>query len=109
MFFPALQAWITRGRRVLSWPRWAEKEPLRGVQQAMVSLFNELSRCGFQILAFPCNQFGAQEPGTNAEIAQFAKKQVVMLETNDWLLVAVVYTSSAHNIPPFYARNIPPC
>jgi glutathione peroxidase len=47
----------------------------------MVSLFSELSRCGFQILAFPCNQFGAQEPGTNAEIAQFAKKQVVMLKT----------------------------
>ncbi|XP_033095254.1 glutathione peroxidase 7-like isoform X2 [Anneissia japonica] len=25
------------------------------------------------ILAFPCNQFGAQEPGTNAEIVKFAK------------------------------------
>jgi glutathione peroxidase len=24
------------------------------------------------VLAFPCNQFGAQEPGTNAEIAEFA-------------------------------------
>ncbi|PWZ44054.1 putative phospholipid hydroperoxide glutathione peroxidase 6, mitochondrial [Zea mays] len=27
---------------------------------------------GFEILAFPCNQFGGQEPGTNEEIAQFA-------------------------------------
>lgn len=26
-----------------------------------------------EILAFPCNNFGAQEPGTNAEIVQFAK------------------------------------
>lgn len=26
---------------------------------------------GFEILAFPCNQFGAQEPGTNEEIADF--------------------------------------
>ncbi|AQK45733.1 Glutathione peroxidase [Zea mays] len=26
----------------------------------------------FEILAFPCNQFGGQEPGTNEEIAQFA-------------------------------------
>ncbi|MBD2691338.1 glutathione peroxidase [Anabaena catenula] len=26
---------------------------------------------GLEILGFPCNDFGAQEPGTNAEIAQF--------------------------------------
>ena len=27
---------------------------------------------GFSVLAFPCNQFGAQEPGTDAEIRAFA-------------------------------------
>ena len=26
---------------------------------------------GFTVLGFPCNQFGGQEPGTNAEIQQF--------------------------------------
>ena len=26
---------------------------------------------GFEVLAFPCNQFGAQEPGDAAEIAKF--------------------------------------
>lgn len=26
---------------------------------------------GFSVLAFPCNQFGHQEPGSNAEIAEF--------------------------------------
>lgn len=26
---------------------------------------------GFTVLAFPCNDFGAQEPGTNAEIKEF--------------------------------------
>ena len=26
-----------------------------------------------KVLGFPCNQFGAQEPGTNAEILEFAK------------------------------------
>ena len=26
---------------------------------------------GLEVLAFPCNDYGAQEPGTNAEIAQF--------------------------------------
>ena len=28
---------------------------------------------GFAVLAFPCNQFGAQEPGDVAEIANFCK------------------------------------
>ena len=27
------------------------------------------------MLAFPCNQFGAQEPGTNAEILEFARSK----------------------------------
>lgn len=27
------------------------------------------------MLAFPCNQFGAQEPGTNAEILEFATSE----------------------------------
>jgi len=29
---------------------------------------------GLQILAFPCNQFGKQEPGSNAEIIEYTKK-----------------------------------
>ena len=26
---------------------------------------------GFSVLAFPCNQFGKQEPGSNSEIQEF--------------------------------------
>jgi glutathione peroxidase len=29
---------------------------------------------GFSVLAFPCNQFGAQEPGSEAEICDFAAR-----------------------------------
>ena len=29
----------------------------------------------FTVLAFPCNQFGAQEPGTNEEIYKFATEK----------------------------------
>jgi glutathione peroxidase len=29
---------------------------------------------GFEVLGFPCNQFGAQEPGQNAEIGAFCEK-----------------------------------
>ena len=30
---------------------------------------------GFNVLGFPCNQFGAQEPGSNAEILEFARSK----------------------------------
>jgi glutathione peroxidase-family protein len=32
---------------------------------------------GLEILAFPCNNFGSQEPGTNEEILAFTKSQGV--------------------------------
>ena len=34
-------------------------------------LHEEFRDRGFAVLGFPCNQFGAQEPGSNAQIAQF--------------------------------------
>lgn len=34
-------------------------------------IYKEFSSKGFEILAFPCNDFGSQEPGTNEEIALF--------------------------------------
>jgi glutathione peroxidase len=36
-------------------------------------LYKEYKDRGVAILGFPCNQFGAQEPGTEAEIAQFCE------------------------------------
>uniref|UniRef100_J3MBX2 Glutathione peroxidase n=1 Tax=Oryza brachyantha TaxID=4533 RepID=J3MBX2_ORYBR len=35
-------------------------------------LYEKYKAQGFEILAFPCNQFGAQEPGSNPQIKQFA-------------------------------------
>lgn len=37
----------------------------------LVELYKLLSPRGFEILAFPCNQFKSQEPGTSAEIRKF--------------------------------------
>ncbi len=34
-------------------------------------LQGELAGSGFTVVGFPCNQFGAQEPGTDAEIRDF--------------------------------------
>ncbi|WGS22258.1 MULTISPECIES: glutathione peroxidase [unclassified Bradyrhizobium] len=41
----------------------------KGLQE----LHADLSPRGFAVLGFPCNQFGAQEPGTAAQIAEFCK------------------------------------
>ncbi|GAB4143698.1 MAG: glutathione peroxidase [Ignavibacteriales bacterium] len=35
------------------------------------SLYEKYKSKGFEILAFPCNDFGGQEPGTNKEIQEF--------------------------------------
>lgn len=35
------------------------------------NLYEKYKSKGFEILAFPCNDFGGQEPGTNKEIREF--------------------------------------
>jgi len=44
-------------------PQYAELE----------SLFKQYANQGLVIVAFPCNQFGHQEPGTNTEIMEFCQ------------------------------------
>ncbi|MGV3466996.1 MAG: glutathione peroxidase [Heyndrickxia sp.] len=34
-------------------------------------LYRKYKDNGFEILGFPCNQFGSQDPGTNEEISEF--------------------------------------
>ena len=46
----------------------------------MVSLHGKYAAQGFQIFAFPCNQFGKQEPGSPAEIAKFAADRGVKFQ-----------------------------
>ena len=36
-------------------------------------LYQQYKDRGFEVIAFPCNQFGAQEPGSAEDIAQFCK------------------------------------
>ena len=38
----------------------------------MRTLQEKYANQGFSVLAFPCNQFGAQEPGSNDEVFAFA-------------------------------------
>lgn len=38
----------------------------------LTDIYEKYKTQGFEILAFPCNQFGGQEPGSNDDIKQFA-------------------------------------
>jgi len=38
------------------------------------TLYEKLHSAGLTVLGFPCNQFGAQEPGTEAQIGAFCQK-----------------------------------
>ena len=41
--------------------------------KGLETLYTKYHKKGLDVLGFPCNQFGAQEPGTEDEIAQFCE------------------------------------
>jgi len=41
--------------------------------EGLEKLYKKYNQQGFEIVAFPCNQFGAQEPGNIEEIKEFCK------------------------------------
>ena len=43
--------------------------------EALQDLHNKYNADGLEILGFPCNQFGAQEPGSNEEIQFFCTEK----------------------------------
>ena len=51
----------------------ASKCGLTPQYEGLEKLYNTYKDKGFTVLAFPCNQFGGQEPGTEEEIVHFCK------------------------------------
>jgi len=49
----------------------ASKCGLTPQYEGLEDLYRDISGDGLEILGFPCNQFGGQEPGTDAEIQDF--------------------------------------
>jgi len=41
--------------------------------KGLEALYEKMHARGLEVLGFPCNQFGAQEPGSEGEIAQFCE------------------------------------
>ena len=65
--------------------------------EGLQDLHNKYKENGFEVLGFPCNQFGAQEPGTNEEIQFFCtEKYDVSFNLFDQIDV------SGDNVAPIY-------
>ncbi|MEM9450451.1 MAG: glutathione peroxidase [Cyanobacteria bacterium P01_E01_bin.6] len=63
----------TLGNKVVLFVNVASKCGLTPQYKGLVDLHNEFGDRGLVIIGVPCNQFGAQEPGTPDEIKSFAK------------------------------------
>jgi glutathione peroxidase len=61
------------------------------------ALYRQYKDRGVAVLGFPCNQFGSQEPGTDAEIAQFCELNFGV----SFPLFAKVDVNGAHAHPLF--------
>jgi len=66
-------------------------------------MYEKYKNQGFVILGFPCNQFGNQEPGTNAEIKEFAGQF-----STTWPLFAKISVngSDAHPVYKFLKSQL---
>jgi glutathione peroxidase len=53
----------------------ASKCGLTAQYKALESVYEQYQDKGFTILAFPCNQFNGQEPGSNEQIKQFCSSK----------------------------------
>lgn len=49
----------------------ASKCGFTGQYKELQKIYDEYKGRGFEVLGFPCNDFGGQEPGTNEEIKEF--------------------------------------
>jgi glutathione peroxidase len=64
---------IFRGKKVLV-VNTASECMLTPQYEKLQELYEEYGGEDFEIVAFPCNDFGKQEPGTNTDIKEFCKQ-----------------------------------
>ncbi|KAL4716797.1 hypothetical protein ACJJTC_001953 [Scirpophaga incertulas] len=67
-------------------------------------LHDKYAKLGLRILAFPCNQFGGQEPGTSTDIMKFTKHKGVMFDVFSKINVNGEY---AHPLFEFLKSALP--
>ena len=62
-------------RKVVLIVNTASKCGLTPQYEALEAIYDKYRKKGFVVLAFPCNDFGNQEPGTEKEIEKFCKAE----------------------------------
>ncbi len=62
-----------KGKKILV-VNTASQSGLVSQYEQLQALYEEFGKSNFVVVAFPSNDFQEQEPGTNAEIAEFCKK-----------------------------------
>ena len=71
--------------------------------KGLEELHEALSPRGFSVLGFPCNQFGAQEPGDATQIAQFCEREYAV--TFPMFAKIDVNGASAHPLYDYLKRE----
>ncbi|CAE7875379.1 GPXMC1 [Symbiodinium sp. KB8] len=69
---PTKVADLVEGKKAVLVVNVASKCGFTGQYKGLQEMYEKFKEDGLEILAFPCNQFGKQEPGSNAEIQEFA-------------------------------------
>lgn len=67
---------------------------------------DEYGSAGFKVLAFPCNQFASQEPGTHDEILAFVD-QYNCRDKFDWFKKGSVNGRKTREVYSFLKRELP--
>ena len=95
-----------------------EEVPLKRFEGQVLLIVNTASACGFtpqykglealsprgfSVLGFPCNQFGAQEPGDATQIAQFCEREYAV--TFPMFAKIDVNGASAHPLYDYLKRE----
>jgi glutathione peroxidase len=70
-------------------------------------IHDALNSQGLKILAFPCNQFGAQEPGTHEEILDFVETKFGAKDKFIWFEKGHVNGAKTREVYSFLKENLP--
>eukprot|EP00573_Skeletonema_grethae_P000790 CAMPEP_0201690914 /NCGR_PEP_ID=MMETSP0578-20130828/4222_1 /ASSEMBLY_ACC=CAM_ASM_000663 /TAXON_ID=267565 /ORGANISM="Skeletonema grethea, Strain CCMP 1804" /LENGTH=194 /DNA_ID=CAMNT_0048176013 /DNA_START=88 /DNA_END=672 /DNA_ORIENTATION=+ len=70
-------------------------------------LYDALNSQGLKILAFPCNQFGAQEPGTHEEILNFVESKFGAKDKFTWFEKGHVNGANTREVYSFLKEKLP--
>jgi len=70
-------------------------------------LYDEYNSKGLKILAFPCNQFGGQEPGTHAEILEFVESKFKAKDKFTWFEKGRVNGKDTREVYSFLKQKLP--